>query len=158
MTASVALNFEVLAENKSHDNLRLRLGSYRHTCDSFYLDVDDTTTASSDLRGNLARLLEQWRNQVDGLWGAGGTAYLPYEFSDECTGWLRVSSADGRNAAVQAGWSPVNGWSFAPSDYLATAPEITDFEPEANAQIECALDDLSQCIARNAETFTASRQ
>ncbi|MER7624372.1 hypothetical protein [Streptomyces sp. NPDC126503] len=104
------------------------------------------------------RLLEQWRSQVDGLRGAGGTAYLPYEFSDECTGWLRVSSAEGHNAEVQAGWTMVSGWSFTPSDYLETAQQIADFEPEANARIECFLDDLSQRITTNAETLTASRQ
>ncbi|MFG2643557.1 hypothetical protein ACGFYP_21605 [Streptomyces sp. NPDC048370] len=158
MTAPIALSFELLAEKKSHDNLQLRLGPYCHTCDSFYLDNDDTATASPDLRGNLVRLLEQWRSQVDGLRGTVGTAYLPYDFSDECTGWLRVGSADGHNAEVQAGWSMVNGWGFTPSDYLATASEITDFDAEAHARIECSLDDLSQRIAANAETFKAPKQ
>lgn len=157
MTTPIAFNFELLAEGKSHDNLRLRLGPYRHTCDSYYLDIDDTATASPDLRGSLARLLEQWRNQVDGLRGTGGIAYLPYDFSDECTGWLRVSSVDGHSAEVQAGWSLASGWSFTPSDYLATASEIADFDPEANARIVCSLNDLSQRITTNAETFTAPR-
>lgn len=158
MTASITLSFEVLRDKSSHDNLRLRLGPYRHTCDSFYLDIDDSPTASSDLRTDLARLLEQWRSQVDELKGIGGTAYLPYDFSDECTGWLRVTSTDGHNAEVQAGWSWVNCWTLIPSDYLTTAPEITDFDPEANARIVCSLEDLSQCIAANAKTLTAPRQ
>ncbi|WP_411089261.1 hypothetical protein [Streptomyces sp. 061-3] len=158
MTTPIALNFELLTEKNAHDNLRLRLGPYRHTCDSYYLDIDDSPTASPDLKGNLARFLEQWRSQVNGLKGTGGTAYLPYDLSDECTGWLRISSTDGCNADVQAGWSLVSGWSFIPSDYLVTAPEITDFDPEANARIECSLDDLSRCIATNAETFTAPKE
>ncbi|MFF5938436.1 hypothetical protein [Streptomyces sp. NPDC012508] len=49
----------------------------------------------------------------------------------------------------------VNGWSFAPSDYLTTAAEITDFEPVKNARIECSLDELSHRITTNAATFTA---
>ncbi|WP_338495565.1 hypothetical protein [Streptomyces sp. SJL17-4] len=155
MTTPVALNFELLSDGSSHDNLRLRLGPYRHTSDSYYLAIDDSPTASTDLKTDLARLLEQWRSQVDELKGTGGTAYLPYDFSDQCTAWLRVSSADGHNAEVQAGWSRIEGWSFMPSDYLATAREVADFVPEADARIECSLEALSRSIATNAETFTA---
>lgn len=158
MTANIALNFELLTDIGSHDNLRLRLGSYLHTCDSYYLDIDDSPTASLDLRTDLARLLEQWRSQIEELKGTAGTAYLPYDFSDECTGWLRVSSTDGHTAEVQAGWSLVNGWSFMPSDYVATSRAIKDFTPETYARIECSLEDLSQHIAVNAETFTALNQ
>ncbi|MFE6072116.1 hypothetical protein [Streptomyces sp. NPDC056525] len=68
-----------------------------------------------------------------------------------------MTSADGRDAEVHAGWSLVEAWGIEPSNYVATSPEITDFEPIANAQIECSLDGLSQCIAMNAEAHAASR-
>ncbi|MFJ2058038.1 hypothetical protein ACIOMM_19085 [Streptomyces sp. NPDC087908] len=154
---SVPLNFERLAKKGDHKDLRLHLGTYNHFCDSYYLVIDESPAASRRLGANLARLLEQWRNQVDELKGMGGTVYLPYDFSDQCTAWLRVTSADGHDAEVHAGWSLVEAWGIEPSNYVATSPEITDFEPIANARIACSLDDLSQCIAMNAEAHAASR-
>ncbi|MGW2352790.1 hypothetical protein [Actinacidiphila glaucinigra] len=152
MTTPVALRFERLAKKGAHNDLRLHIGGHRHTCDSYYLVLD-----SRHLGANLVRLLAQWIEQVDELKGTGGTAYLPYDFSDQCTAWLRVSSADGHTAAVQAGWSLVGAWGIEPSDYQATAPDITDFEPIANAQIECSLDDLATCIAINRDSFATLR-
>ncbi|MFB7937828.1 hypothetical protein [Streptomyces sp. NPDC056049] len=154
---SAPLSFERLAKKGDHSDLLLRLGTYRHTCDSYYLVIDESPTASRRLGANLARLLEQWRAQVDELKGTGGTAYLPYDFSDQCTAWLRVTSTDGRDAAVHAGWSLVEAWGIEPSNYVATSPEITDFDPIAGAQIACSLEELSQCIAMNAEAHAASR-
>ncbi|WP_329117889.1 hypothetical protein [Streptomyces sp. NBC_01353] len=158
MTTPVPLQFERLSKKGDHSDLRLSLGPYLHTCDSYYLVIDESPTASRRLGANLARLLEQWKDQVDELKGAGGTAYLPYDFSDQCTAWLRVTSTDGRDAEVHAGWSLVEAWGIEPSNYVATAPEITDFDPIANAQIACSLDDLSECIAMNAEAHATSRQ
>ncbi|MER8233655.1 hypothetical protein [Streptomyces sp. NPDC094049] len=157
MTTSVPLRFERLANKGDHRDLRLQLGAYSHTCDSYYLVIDESPAAPQPLGASLARLLEQWRGQVDELKGTPGTAYLPYDFSDQCTAWLRVTSADGRNAEIHAGWSRVEAWGIEPSNYRATAPEITDFDPIAGAQIECTLDDLSQCIAGNVEAHATSR-
>ncbi|MDX2812179.1 hypothetical protein PV410_06370 [Streptomyces sp. PA03-5A] len=109
------------------------------------------------MTANLTRLLEQWIEQVNELRDAGGTAYLPYDFSDQCTAWLRVSSTDGDTAVVQAGWSLIEAWGIETSDYRATAPDITDFKPIANAQIECSLDDLATRIAINRDSFARLR-
>ncbi|WP_307714990.1 hypothetical protein [Streptomyces sp. V4I23] len=158
VTADVALQFERLAVRGDHRDLRLRIGSYRHSCDSYYLAIDESPTAARSLGANLARLLEQWSTQVDALKGTGGTAYLPYDFSDQCTAWLRVSSVDGRTAEVQAGWSSIEGWGIEPSNYVATAPEVTDFAPISNARIECALTDLTACFGSNRDALAASGQ
>ncbi|MEU7018667.1 hypothetical protein [Streptomyces sp. NPDC046385] len=157
MTTPIALRLDQLTEKGIHRNLCLRLGAYRHVCDSYYLDIDESPTASPDLGAALARLLDQWRSQAEELREKGGTAYLPYDFSDQCTAWLRVSSTDGRNAEVQAGWSLLEGYRIVPSDYVATSPEITDFDPIVNARIECSLSDLARHIATNAESFKPSR-
>ncbi|MDX2650538.1 hypothetical protein PV341_44735, partial [Streptomyces sp. PA03-1a] len=121
MTTSIALWFEHLAGKHWHNDLRLHIGGHRHTCDSYYLTLE-----SRHLGANLTRLLEQWIEQVNELRDAGGTAYLPYDFSDQCTAWLRVSSTDGDTAVVQAGWSLIEAWGIETSDYRATAPDITD--------------------------------
>ncbi|MEJ8644534.1 hypothetical protein WKI68_30960 [Streptomyces sp. MS1.HAVA.3] len=156
MAVDIALKFERVRTRGDHNDLRLTLGLYRHKCDSYYLAIDESPTAARQLGQNLARLLDQWFEQVDGLKVAGGVAYLPYDFSDQCTAWLRVSSGDGRTAEVQAGWSLIEAWGIAPSNYTATAPEVTDFDPIADARIECSLADLAATIAMNRTALAAT--
>jgi hypothetical protein len=156
MTAPVALRFERVSKKGDHKDLRLHIGTRHHTCDSYYLAIDDSPTALRQLGASLARLLEQWIEQVDELRDAGGVAYLPYDFSDQCTAWLRVSSTDGRTVDVQAGWSLVEAWGIEPSNYRATAPEITDFDPIASAHLECSLNELVQCLEANRDALAAT--
>ncbi|WP_432178249.1 hypothetical protein [Streptomyces sp. NBC_00063] len=156
MTASLAFRFERRSTKGAHDDLQLQIGTHRHRCDSYYLAIDESPTALRHLGASLAHLLDQWMEQVDELRGTGGVAYLPYDFSDQCTAWLRVSSADGRTADIQAGWSLVEAWGIEPSNYRATAPEITDFDPIHNAQIECSMSDLLRHLAANRDVLAAT--
>ncbi|MFD8988757.1 hypothetical protein ACFVZ4_11950 [Streptomyces goshikiensis] len=156
MTANTALRFERIRTKGDHRDLRLRIGAYRHTCDSYYFGLDDSPAVRGGMGARLAHLLEQWAAQVEGLRRGGGTAYLPYDFSDQCTAWLRVSSRDGETVEVQAGWSLIEAWGIEPSNYLATAPEVTDFGPIAGARISCSLDDLTACIAANGIALEAT--
>lgn len=68
--------------------------------------------------------------------------FLPFDFSDRYTGWLRVSSVSGGRVVVEAGWSAVAGWSFHPSDIAGTAAGLGDFEPIKNTGVACELGDL----------------
>ncbi|MFH9496223.1 hypothetical protein ACH4L9_12315 [Streptomyces globisporus] len=156
MSADVALHFDRVRTKGSHNDLRLRVGSYQHRCDSYYFALDDAPTVPGGLGLRLSRLLEQWNSQVAGLREGGGTVYLPYDFSDQCTAWLRVSSTDGQAAEVQAGWSLIEAWGIHPSDYLATAPAVTDFDPISGAQVECSLSDLAARIKANRTTLEAT--
>ncbi|MFF4100537.1 hypothetical protein [Streptomyces sp. NPDC001903] len=111
MTTDLALKFERTSTRGDHNDLRLSIADHRHVCDSYYLAIDQSPMAAgAGLGARLGRLLEQWNEQVGGLTGSGGTVHLPYDFSDQCTAWLRVSSPDGRTALVQAGWSRVEAW------------------------------------------------
>ncbi|MEV5613573.1 hypothetical protein [Streptomyces sp. NPDC052225] len=156
MAASLALKFERRSTKGAHSDLRLWIGPYRHRCDSYYFAIDESPTALRHLGASLARLLDQWMEQVDELRSSGGVAYLPYDFSDQCTAWLRVSSADGCAANVQAGWSLVEAWGIEPSNYRATAPEIKDFDPIPKAQIDCSMSELMQCLVLNREALAAT--
>lgn len=109
--------------------------------------------AGDDLASRLKRLLDQWIAQLHGLRKDGGAAFLPYDFSDQCTGWLRVCSAEGDRVTVQAGWSLVEGWRLELANYAVTVPEVTDYEPITNARIECSLDDLIRTVERNRDAF-----
>ncbi|MFE5538868.1 hypothetical protein [Streptomyces sp. NPDC056492] len=149
MPAGVVLSFDRLPTASSYDDLKLTIGSFQHICDSSYLSIDLYPTDTDDLGGALARLLEQWSTQVNGLRGVGGTVHLPYDFSDQCTAWLRVSSADGHAAEVQAGWSAIPGWDVNPFGYIAEAREVSDFKPLPEARITCRLADLAARIDAN---------
>ncbi|MFJ1769656.1 hypothetical protein ACIOFQ_05460 [[Kitasatospora] papulosa] len=156
MSADIALHFDRVRTKGSHDDLRLRIGSYQHRCDSYYFTLDDSPLVPGSLGLRLWRLLEQWSSQVASLRDEGGTVYLPYDFSDQCTAWLRVSSSDGQTAEVQAGWSLIEGWGIYPSDYRSTAPAVTDFDPIDGAQVACSLIDLAACIDANRTTLEAT--
>lgn len=80
--------------------------------------------------------------------GAGGTAWLPFDLSDQYTGWLRVRTPDGDRAVVQAGWSGIAGWSFMPTDFIGTPVPKTLTEIE-NAAVECRLPDLIAAVQQN---------
>ncbi|MFF3904401.1 hypothetical protein [[Kitasatospora] papulosa] len=156
MQADVTLHFERVRTKGSHDDLRLRIGPHQHRCDSYYFALDDSPAAPGNLGLRLSRLLKQWSSQVASLMDEGGTAYLPYDFSDQCTAWLRVTSTDGQTAKVQAGWSLIEGWGIYPSDYLSTAPTVTDFDPISGAQVECSLIGLAARIEANRAILEAT--
>ncbi|MFE7237477.1 hypothetical protein [Streptomyces sp. NPDC057580] len=156
MPANVALHFDRVSTRGDHNDLRLRIGPHHHKCDSYYLAIDESPTAPGGLGSRLARLLEQWGAQVTKLTDGGGTAYLPYDFSDQCTAWLRVSSPDGQTAEVQAGWSSIEAWGICPSDYLSTAPDVVDFDPIAGARVESSLIELTARIDANRTTLAAT--
>ncbi|GAA5022749.1 hypothetical protein [Streptomyces siamensis] len=149
----VAVRLERTTDQDIHDDLELHLGTWRHVSDSFYLANDPTATTAENVPQQLARLLEQWIEQVRELRPAGGTRFLPFDFSDECTGWLRVTSQDGTHARVEAGWSLIQGWSFNPSDIADMAHRVGDFEPEAGAAVDCLIDDLLATITHNRSFF-----
>ncbi|WP_327248481.1 hypothetical protein [Streptomyces sp. NBC_01320] len=152
----VALHLKRTTDQGIHDDLLLRLGVWRHACDSYYFASDETPTTGADVAQQLARLLEQWGEQVQQLRPTGGTAFLPFDFSDECTGWLRVTSPDGNHARVEAGWSLIEGWSFYPSDIADTARNVVDFEPVTNTAVDCRIEDLLATIAHNRTEFDVS--
>lgn len=106
------------ADNKSgHNDLILQLGDASWVCDSYYLALDrgllPETEDAGKIRAVLRRLHEQWLTAVEAL-PDGGTAYLPYDFSDEYTAWLACKRS-GSTVAVSRGWANVEGWSFFPS-------------------------------------------
>ncbi|MFC6015197.1 hypothetical protein ACFP2T_03185 [Plantactinospora solaniradicis] len=140
MIPLVAIGLVRTTDREVHGDLLLRLGTYRHTCDSYYLAIDDSPAAGATIEEDLARLLDQWVQQLRQLTPAG-VVFLPFDFSDQCTAWLRVECPDVDRAVVQAGWSSLEGYSIMPSTFTeAATPE--DFAPITNATIACRLSDL----------------
>jgi hypothetical protein len=145
--AGAAVSLERAHDRDVHGDLLLRLGAYRHTCDSYYLAIDDTPTAGSTVEETLARLLDQWVQRLRHL-AAGAPVFLPFDFSDPCTAWLRVDRLDANRVSIQAGWSSLEGWAIMPSNFSdLAAPE--DFKPISLARLECCLPDLITAIEHN---------
>jgi hypothetical protein len=126
----VSLRFE--DNGRFHDDLLLRVGDVKWRCDSYYLLIDQGMLAEGEsvpkVRAVLARLLEQWRTSVERL-ADGQACFLPYDFSDEYTGWLRCEAV-GKDLRVHRGWAEVNGYSFFPSDVGELLRSLPGFQPD----------------------------
>jgi hypothetical protein len=138
----------------SHDDLTLQFAGQSHVCDSYYFVLDHFPTGvegAGKVKAVLRRLLQQWLTAVAGVQD-GGMVYLPYDFSDQYTGWLRCErSAD--VVTVSLGWAEVEGYSFFPSDvgeYLAYLPGFRPSGPSVQAKVM----ELIQAV-RNSINLTA---
>ena len=98
-------------------------------------------------------LLDEWVTQLERLLSGGGTVMLPFNFSDECTGWLRVTSHDAFVAEVQAGWSGLGQYSFVAAEFAAVGAALTDFEPILNARIERRLQEIITAVEMCRDRF-----
>jgi hypothetical protein len=116
-----------------HKDLWLRLGDWTHCCDSYYfgIEAEDIGPGAAAVVKVMQALLRQWRERVLQL-ADGAVVYLPYDFSDQCTAWLRVQRS-ATQLEVQAGWSLVAGYSFNPSDFSEVQPH--DWKKIAEAPI-----------------------
>jgi ubiquinone/menaquinone biosynthesis C-methylase UbiE len=119
-----------LQRRDGREDLVLRLGEWQHVCETHYLSLDrgvEGDVHNEKLRASLTRLLEQWRAAVAAL-RDGAVVYLPFDFADQSTAWLRVRRT-GEDVCVDAGWSAVEGWSFFPSNIAAHVQTLADFQP-----------------------------
>ncbi|RMG10364.1 MAG: hypothetical protein D6731_17565 [Planctomycetota bacterium] len=111
-----------------HDDLVLRLGPFVARSDSYYYALDrEEGRAERSAIPSLRALLRQWREAVEAA-DVGAVIYLPYDFSDQRTGWLRCVLGEG-GFEIAPGWSDVEGYAFVPSDFAETAAALADFEP-----------------------------
>ena len=92
-----------------------RLDEFERRCDSFYLALDNYLLPEDEdaekVRAVLVRLLEQWRLLITGL-GPGEVTYLPYEFDDQCSGWIQVTAVRNDDVESLPVWSNLEGWAF----------------------------------------------
>lgn len=148
------VSFRCLGTSGAHKDLELCIGSYRHIADSYYFRVDDAPTSPSTLESRLALLLQQWLCLIDSL-EQHTTTYLPFDFSDQCTAWLRVALKQHGEVLVEVGWSRIEGWSFYPSDVMSTARQVTDFRPIAGACVTTTIEVLRTAINRDHDAIMA---
>jgi hypothetical protein len=129
----ISLRFE--DNGRYHHDMFLRIGEDEWRCDSYYFLIDHgilhEQADSVKVRAVLARLMDQWRAAIVGL-APQQCVYLPYDFSDQSTLWLRCEM-DGDMIIVHRGWSDIEGWSFLPSDVGAHLNQLPSFNAEGKS-------------------------
>jgi hypothetical protein len=143
----VELSLTFVDNNTGHDDLVLHFAGQQWVCDSYYFAIDDHLLPEIEdevkIRTVLRRLLEQWQEALHGL-STDGVAFLPYDFSDQYTGWLRCTRTQ-NGFAVTRGWSGVEGWSFSPSNVGDLLHKLEDFRADGPSA-EAATQELSEAI------------
>ena len=131
-----------------HDDLVLHFAGQTRVCDSYYFALDRTLRPQDEspdkVKMILRALLEQWLTAATNLPDAG-TTFLPYDFSDQYTGWL-CCRRNGNEMAVTLGWDEgVQGWSIFPSEIGGYLSRLPSFKADGPA-IKSNRDDLLQAI------------
>lgn len=142
---------EFLDNGRGHDDLHIWIEGYSRTMDSYYLALDETIRPSDKsadkVRRVLAELLRRWISAVERS-TPSQPAFLPYDFSDECTGCFLCRPL-GEFLDLAPGTSDREGWSVSPSDpgdYFFT---ITDFKPATQDPIRLTRTEFVQRVQRS---------
>jgi hypothetical protein len=122
------VSFVFESNETDHDDLVLRVGEWAHRSDSYYYELDHPDGTKPDTVASITTMLSQWISSVDQA-KVGDSIYLPHDFSDQCTGWLRCKRVSETDFEIVAGWSSIEGYSFYPSDYGEVASGMSDFSP-----------------------------
>ncbi|MCP3787523.1 hypothetical protein NLX85_29580 [Micromonospora sp. A3M-1-15] len=129
--------------DEARGELILKLGTSRFDC---ILVPDLGNLGERSRHPGPAHTLDRWIAELERLPVGRGPAMLPFNFSDQCTGWLRVSPTHEGLVDVQAGWSLLGQYDFDASDSLTAGRFLPDFRPVRNARIERPLVDVIAAV------------
>lgn len=107
-----------------------RLGNFERLCDSYYFATDrdyDAEEGSGKTREVLRLLLDQWIAHIGQLRDSE-CIYLPFDFSDQYTGCMRVMRRANKYG-LTPGWSAIEGFLHCPSDISRYVWQVKDFSP-----------------------------
>jgi hypothetical protein len=130
----ISLTFE--DNGRLHGDLVLRMGDEQCRCDSYFLWCENPRSDANHafiIQSVLAKLIDQWVVAIRAL-VPKSSCFLPYDFSDQSTGWLRCT-LEASHVLVQPGWSTIEGWSFAPSAVGELIANVADFKPKGPAVV-----------------------
>jgi hypothetical protein len=152
----MTLTFTFKPNRTGHDDVALRFADQEWICDSYYLALDSELLPDIENEQKvcavLIRLLEQWLKAIRTL-DVDDVAYLPYDFSDQYTGWLRCICTP-VGYVLAHGWSSVEGWSLAPSAVGTLMHELCDFRASGAERVMKA-DALVAAIDSSLESVAA---
>ncbi len=110
-----------------HNDLILRVATWANRSDSYYYILDHAVGHEPDPVEAVRALLLGWRAAVEAC-ADGEVAWLPHDFSDQYSGWLRCLRR-GDTFEIVDGWAGVEGWAFYPSDFGEAVGCLDDFAP-----------------------------
>ena len=116
-------------------DILLECGEYVRHVDSYFFALDPAVRElpeSQRIRFSLEKLLDQWLTVVQNAL-PGQSVFLPFEFADEYTGWLRVT-IEGDRARCRPGWSAIPGHTVHPSNISRFQSKVSDFDPIPDAE------------------------
>jgi hypothetical protein len=143
------MELSLLLENNStgHNDLVLRFAGNSWQCDTYYLVLDGESLPgpndTAKIRRILQKILEQWLYAVENV-PDGSTVYLPYDFSDEYTAWLRCSRM-GDTASVCRGWAEEEGWKISPSSVGHYLTHLPGFRPDGPT-VDVSMRELIEAV------------
>ena len=152
-----------------HIEMRLGTGGHRdlfltipqlgvEVCaDSYYFAVAlghrNVRASENTVRQEVVALLSCWVDTVCSC-SDGDTVYLPFDFSDQYTGCLRVIE-DRDNFRLSYGHSLFEGWRIDPLEAAEHSQQYDDFNPSSEREVSLSKDDLLAALRgtdRMAET------
>lgn len=124
-TAVVSLVYE--PNGTDHHDLILRVATWANRSDSYYFVLDHAAGHEPDPASAVRALLSGWSAAVEAC-ADGEVAWLPHDFSDQYSGWLRCLRR-GDWFEIVDGWAGIEGWAFYPSDFRDALNRLEDFAP-----------------------------
>ena len=153
------LNINIRRSSDPHRDIYLNITSNNLQCeaDSYYLlldkGVENQIGGFRKVLTVLIQILEGWKIKVESL-RLGSVDYLPFDFSDEYIGCLRVELLAGLNLSIQYGFTQkLMGMELSPSDVENFVIQNIDFVPTSTSVFwdkELLVQNLNRCI----ENFT----
>lgn len=124
-SATVSLVYE--PNGTEHRDLILRVGTWADRNDSYYFALDHPADQEPDAGGSVRAMLLGWLAAVETC-ADGEVAWLPHDFSDQHSGWLRCLRR-GDAFEIVDGWAGLEGWAFYPSHFEEAVDRLDDFAP-----------------------------
>ena len=118
-----------------HGDILLECGDYARHVDSYYFGLDPALKHLPEklrVRTALEMLLDQWLVAVREA-APDQSVFLPFEFADEYTGWLRVT-VEGDRMRCRPGWSAIPGHAVYPTKIGPQLSHVADFDPIPDAE------------------------
>ncbi len=143
-------------DGTEHEDIVLRFGDAETRSDSYWIARDNNLRpddrSPAKVRLVIAQLLRQWERDVTTL-EIGATACLPWDFSDQYSGWVRVEREDADRLSLVLVWTEeltATGVFLAATDYGSGVPHISKFnEDQESPRLQVTRDDFLAAIRMN---------
>ena len=134
-------------QGTQHGDILLECGDYARHVDSYFFGLDPAVRELPGVRrvrASLEQLLDQWLVAVRDA-APDQSVFLPFEFADEYTGWLRVT-VEGDRVRCRPGWSAIPGHAVYPSKIELHVSNVADFDPIPDAE-DLVVSQVALCEA-----------